>query len=434
VRVTTSYGAPLYFLKMFLGSDAIEVTTSALAYNLPLTGIAIGTGAADADTSQLDAYTSAITGSPWNLSAAEISALESARVGVFRFFDEIASELGSRDLPISTVQGSTVGLAAFADSAYRALSAQAPLPSADEQLALGALQRISQGDDGSSSALVSDIVALEAHQKRAAKDLVSAASDSFSIAPMTVLMGYLQASGGNDLVNLPLSLSVAGLSGVAVDAVAARPSALGGAGTPVITIGPLASSASSSAARVRLTISLLPILGRALASIPITIDVAPGSATISSIGCGPDIAATTDVAVSAETALVQFYVGTVSDNDLTDLTTPIGLNPTSILSNSDTLHFSRSDIDSGTTKTVDSVSSSATAMNQLAAAATALAIAPVPALLKPAVQALAQPIISTVLTALTGQIDTIFASIGLRVDYIDVMATSARCGIPVLVG
>lgn len=97
VRLVTRTDVPVHFMRMLTGSPTVSVGASSVAYNLPLAGIAIGTGVADADNDQLDAYEEATTGNYYNLTDAERAALEATRISVFRLLDDFASATGSRD-------------------------------------------------------------------------------------------------------------------------------------------------------------------------------------------------------------------------------------------------------------------------------------------------------------------------------------------------
>src|SRR6185436_19983148 len=129
------------------------------------------------------------------------------------------------------------------------------------------------------------------------------------------------------LVNLNETIPVPGLATITVEAVLSK--ALVGPGAPGIAmIGPTGSSATSSHGRVRLTITALqpiqidvgPIHLALTPTIPIIADLGYGTATISGISCGPDIVATTDVAVSAQSGAARLYIGNVNNAQFNDLT------------------------------------------------------------------------------------------------------------------
>jgi uncharacterized membrane protein len=216
---------------------------------------------------------------------------------------------------------------------------------------------------------------------------------------------------------------------------------------------------------MKLTISALqpitinvPLLGTLTFSltIPLIADVGYGNAAISSIGCGSDILATTDIAVQAQSGAVRLYIGDVNDAQLTDLTNPLIPTPTSIIdtalvsvttesqsliaqSGIQTVHFGYDDIDAGTVKTVDGSSGLSTVLTDLNSSAQSnlqVTVSGLPGAIGATVSSLLQPLASAqmaaILSALQPELNSILASVGLRAGTIELRATGARCGIPAL--
>lgn len=268
---------------------------------------------------------------------------------------------------------------------------------------------------------------------------------------MSLLLGHLQLSRQNTLVNLNETIPVPGLATITVEAVMSK--ALVGPGAPGIAmIGPSGSSATSSQGRVRLTITALaPITVGAISVtpiIPIIVDLGYGTATISGITCGTDIVATTDVAVSAQSGAAQLYIGNVNNAQFNDLTMPIVPVPAEVVSaplvsattdsqstiaqsGIETVHFSRADIEQGTVKTVDGSKSLATALTDLNNSLAVTVSTTLPGV-GPLLSDLLTTQVAAILTALEPELQTILASLGLRAGTMELRATAARCGIPAL--
>ena len=271
-----------------------------------------------------------------------------------------------------------------------------------------------------------------------------------------MLLDYLHSAKQDQLVTLDTTVTVSGLATVTVQAVAAKGTIGSGIGEAAV-IGPVGSEAAGSRGRVLLTISLLqPIsvnLGLVKLSLPVTIplivDIANGTATVSDVTCGPDIANTTDVAVSAQAGAVHFYVGTVDPDQFADLFTPLSPQAAQIVNaglvqvnaqgeqdvaptGAQTLHFSRSDIDAGTVQSVDGTSSIGNSLDQLGSSAT-VTVTNAPLGTGALIANLIKPQLSAVLSALEPELTQILASLGIRAGILDVRATAARCGKPALV-
>jgi len=432
----------------------LSVSAESVAYNLPLAGLTIGTAVAESNAAQVNDFMEAVLGSSYNLTDAEIDALDQTSISIFRLFDSVAVLAGSQAMPMASVLASDVDLATLASAAASALSAQAQSPTATQTIALNALTRVAQDAGNTSPVTVADFVALGAHQQRAGRDMASATTDTLAIPALSLLMGYLHASRENTLIDQSLSVPLLGLATISVDAVLSR-SALGSGGAHgMAAIGPEDESVYSSQGRVRLTLSLLQTILSRPVTIPIIVDLGYGNATISDIACGSDVRATTDIAVTGQSGAARIFVGSVSDSELADLLTPLAPGPAQIIdalgvrvsvaavqaeiapSGTETLHFSWNDIETGTVKSIDGALSVAEALT-LVDNSLAPVVDQAPALLEPLLNTLIatvlEPLLSTVLAALEPQLETILASLGLTAGTMDVRATAVRCGIPALV-
>jgi uncharacterized membrane protein len=197
---------------------------------------------------------------------------------------------------------------------------------------------------------------------------------------------------------------------------------------------------------VRVTISLppIPVLGAAPINLPIILTLGSGTATINGITCGPDLMSSTNIAVGAQSSVGQAYIGFVSDANLENFPVPLspaslnlGLvqvgtsgNATILASPVQALTFDRADIAAGTTKRADGLSTTAAALNTLA---TNLQVTPNIPIVTNLVKTTIAAALNLILPTLGPTLDQILASAGLRVGYMDVRATSVRCGIPALV-
>jgi uncharacterized membrane protein len=457
VRVVTIYQVPMHFLSVVAGIESIQVTATSEAYEEPLGGIAIGTGAESVSIVDLNSLLDMLAGTSFGLTEAERDALDATRISAFRVMDQIAQQLGSPGMQIQNVMTASVDLGQLAEAAAAALSEQAESPNAEEALALGALNRIASNPGDASPVAVQDFLSFGSHRKRAARDLVSTASDSIGVPALSLLVGYAQASQQSQLLDIDEVIPLPGIATITIETAVAR--GVYGSSTPgLTTIGPAGSGAFSSQGRVQLNIQLLnPIninLGLINVSLPLNIpvimDIAYGGATIDNIACsGTDILGTTDIEVTAQSGAVRFYVGSVMQNDFTDLLTPLAPVPATIVgtqlvsltaegegdiapSGVETLHFSHSDILEGTRKSSHGTPTSEDAVTEMNNQMDVV-VTNAPFGTGGLISGLVRPQVTAIMTALAPQIDTILELVGLRSGYMDVRATAARCGIPALV-
>jgi len=456
VSLTTQYTLPVYFMRLFTGATDFPLQAKSIAYNLPLAGVGIGTAVAGSDANEFNAFMETQSGDTYDLTQQERDALNQTPIAIFRLFDKLAAASGNSGSSIETVLASSVDLATLANGAAAALSESAPTPTATQTTAMAALTHIAQGAGSSPSVTVRDFLSLTAHQKRSAGDLVSKTTDALGVPALTMLIGYLQMSRQNTLVNENHSFTVPGLATIDVESVLAK-SAIGGAARGIAMVGPKGASAYASQGRVRLTITLLqPIqldVGLVHLSLPVTIpliaDLGYGSAAISAISCGSDVPSTTDIAVTAQSGAVHLYIGSVTNNQLTDLLTPLVPSPAQIVniplvkvggqsaadiasSAVQTLHFDWNDIVNGTEKSPEGSPSVTDALDELSENL-ALTVNQAPVGTGAIILGLVRPQVSAVLAALEPELESVLASLGLEAGTMNVRASAVRCGIPALV-
>jgi uncharacterized membrane protein len=195
------------------------------------------------------------------------------------------------------------------------------------------------------------------------------------------------------------------------------------------------------------------VVGQITLDIPFIVDIGYGQATLTSLTCGSDIATTTDMGIAAQSGAATVYIGSVSDPEFYDLSTPLsppGLATIATVPSLVTieasaqeslgtaqsvLHFSRTDMANGTSKSTSGVSLQ-NALTNLGSDAQVKVTS-----LSPLVDSLVQTAVTTaVTTAITqvgqdvgGALPTYLQSLGVPLGTMDVTATSARCGIPALV-
>jgi len=322
---------------------------------------------------------------------------------------------------------------------------------------MAALTRIAQQAGGSPGVTISDFIAVGFHQKRPARDLVSAANDSLGVPAMSLLMGYAQMAKQNTLVNESQTIPIPGLATIQVESVLSK-AALANGTRAIAAVGAIGTNVTSSQGRVRLNITLLqPVqvnVGLVHLSLPVTIpviaDFGYGTATIAGVACGSDVPATTDIAVTAESGAVRLYIGSVTDNQLTNLLAPLIPVPAQILSvplvsvraqgdsdivqsNVETLHFSWNDIQAGTIKASEGAPSLSPTLQALADKVV-LTVDNAPIGTGAIISNLVRVQVQSVLTTLSPVLESVIATLGLRLGAMDVRATAVRCGVMALAG
>ena len=255
-----------------------------------------------------------------------------------------------------------------------------------------------------------------------------------------------QIANGSNLVNAgnPLTLPVATVT-VATTAIEPPQGSY-------FSIGPAGTTVHTSQVRLQLTFNLttqllIPLLQPVAVTLPVYVEVASGTASIASIGCGGSPGADAKVGVSAMSGVGSAFVGTVTPNAMTNFNQPVTVSPATLVNtlniltvtgasnvsaagNTMPLTFTQSQIDALQSQRISSMNMTS---NLLATLQSTLKLTVNPAPLQLTVPALLTPILTPVFAILDGVTDQVLSTLGVQVGYLDVTVTGDRCGVPALI-
>ena len=440
-RVTLGTSAQTVLAQALTGRSNVPVGASATAAKSDVAGFTLGTRAAGLQAGVANALLGAMLGTSVSLSVLDYNALVDAKVDAFRFLDALAVNLDLRAATYSQVVQSQASVGQM--SAAFATAAQA---SGTGFTAVTALTQVSAGLVSATNRVpVASMVSLG----DLGQGLVGSADPArpAPVGAMDFLAGLAELSNGSRQVQVDLGPSLPGIASTKMTI------AIGERAQSGTSLGPPGLTVRTSQARLLLEAKIPAPLGLGQIDLPIYIDLAGATGTLTSITCpwsSPDqIAATVVVQpglVDAAIASVPATsiratgpapaLGTAATLVQLPLVTVTGRGRvTGASPNPKTLTFNRDDIETVRVRTATSTGLTGSVVSTLAANlvvnvdVAGLGIGLPASTLRPALLAAvaaAAPVLDTAL-------DTTLRSLGLGLGQADVWINAVRCDRAVLV-
>lgn len=431
-RVEVERSVPLYFARLLMGRDTIDIRARATATRSDAAAFSIGTGLASINGGVPNMLLSALAGTELNLSVMDVQGLASLNIDLLHFADALRLRLGhdgegygdlfDRQVPIGDV------LSALADTAANSPSASA--------------LRAIAGRMGARTVQLSDIIDLGPMRGAGSAD----GQPALLLDSLAMLRMILSPPSGT-AVPMDLRLTVPGLSATRLMLVTGP----GEAQTPMLTITAARDMVVRTAqTRIYLESSVATALtGIASIRVPLYIELASAEARLSAIDCSAGTSG------SGVTLAVTPSVGTVAlaDIDLNAITNfsaaasprpavlaqTIGVRVTGYANialggvSAQAVHFSPSEIAAHQSKTVSTtdltqgVAASVAGQTQVQVQVLGLGLGT--GLLAPAVGG----VLTTVAPLLDGIVNSVTQVLGVRVGSADVRVLAQRCGLATIV-
>lgn len=319
VRIVTKKRSRQFLSRLFGAvSAAREATATATAARVDEAGIGITTGVVAVNTglvSSVNDLLGGLLGIKLYLSAPQIGTLMSGSIDAGRFFDALAARVGETGT-YSDLTSRTVPLADI-------LQAGATAATANGDSAGAAIFSSLAGQVGTGYTVpLKDLFGLGVWSHMPVGEADEQPGLRAGLNAYQLLAFAIQAGSGKIDASDAISRVVSG-STLTLAAVATGP-----IDRPRFAFGPEGDTRVGTAAlRIQLQLGLgnVSILGQAIAvnSVPLLIDVAAGSATLSSIACGEEAAIDTIAQVQTNSGLINAYIGTAPANVMTSPMPPL---------------------------------------------------------------------------------------------------------------
>lgn len=439
-RVVLNTATPLFFARVVTGKDTFAISSTATAAQSSFVNFAIGSRLLQVDGGLLNAVLGAMLGTSLSLSAMDYNALLSAKLDAFSFINALATRLqitaGTYDSLLSSDVRIGDIVASMIDTARGQYGGLSP--------AVSALTSVQQSIQGITTKIgVRSMIDLGPYDSMAVGTRPQA---SASLAAYDMLSAMAQMANGDSQVAVALNVSVPGIAAATLKVkVGERPQ-----GTSWVTFGSTGATVHTAQTRLLLTVQLAGTGAYPVISLPIYIEIASGTATLSAISCGiPDISTST-ATLSVRPGLIDAWIGQVSSGDFTNTSRAVDPDPATIVNagglrvtdssrvsvsnmSATPVTFSYSDILNQTKKTVGTTSYATSLVSSLIGSTNLGVNAFGFGLSAPLIAAG----VRTVLTTATSPIDQLLASLlqtlGVGLGQADVWMSGIRCDGGVLV-
>jgi len=458
VQVTAATTSPVFFGRIFTSSSTLPIQVSATAARVDLAGLTAGTTLLTVDSTQaaiLNSLIGGLLGTSLSLSVASWGGLLNTTITAAQLLPALATQAGlSAGSTYGQLASAKLTVGQIAKAAIAALAAGGTTTGATVT-ALNSLVSASSAVTIPLSSLI-NVAASDFAWKNEPVGGSLASALNAQIDLYTLLSDAAQlVNNGATAISLSPSFSLLNLASLNVQVAIGQPST----STPYLAFSPVGTTVHTAQVRLAFSISLgtlnVPIVAT-LAPVnillPVYIEAASGTATLSAISCSINSstgASSGTVKVAATTGLATTYLGVVNSgfsdfsksptvspatlaNVLNLLSVTLYAGPVQFLSGTSTLTFTQAMINAGTAQTVSSTNTSSlnSAFNNQNILTVNVLGAP---LLNLSVLSLVFNALSPIFGVLDQVVADLLGALGIRLGAMDVTVTGVHCGVPVLV-
>lgn len=320
-RVTLSSSTPLFFARILTGQDKFAVRTTATATQSSFAQFAIGSRLLKVDGGLLNAVLGGLLGTTLSLSVMDYDALLSMKLDAFGVINALATRMqvtaGTYDKVLNANVKTSDVLGAMVDDArqqYGALDRGT--------LALAAIWQRTLG--GSSKIKVMSMIDLGPYATMSVgqKPKVSA-----SLAALDMVSAVAGLATGDNQAAFAINAGVPGIASASLKvAIGERPQ-----GTSWVTFGNAGATVHTAQTRILLNVQLVGVAPYAVVNVPIYIEIASGTATLSQLSCGfPDIA-TSRVTLDVTPGVIDAWIGNVSASQFSNFSSAPNPGPAALV-------------------------------------------------------------------------------------------------------
>ncbi len=283
------------------------ITTLAVAAQNARASFAIGSRLAQLNGGVLNATLGGLVGGNLSLSVMDYQSLASAQIDLFSFANALAVRANVTAVTYDQLaQGSfRVGdvLGAISD-----VGASNPLISS-------ALSQIAAAPNSPTTTIpLSPIISFGPYSRLL---VGSPAPMPITVSALDLLSATAQVANGAHQIQLALNANIPGIASVSLQlAIGERP-----VGESFAAIGTQGASVHTAQTRLLLNIQLVATGQTSLVNLPVYIELASGTAVLSSIQCSPSNLANSSVTLAVTPSVIDAWIGNVSNADFTNFST-----------------------------------------------------------------------------------------------------------------
>jgi uncharacterized membrane protein len=310
VRVTLQTQSPLIFGKLLYPSGAFTIVTKATAATTAVASFSIGSGLVSLNGGVLNSVLGGLLGTNLSLSVMDYQSLLGAQIDAFSFLGALATQANLTGVTYNQLLQSNVKLT---DVLQALLTTQAAANG--NTAATSALAAVVSAVNGSTTTITpQSLISLGPYS-----GLPVGQPPQFGLAMgvLNVLSATAQLANGTNQVAATMNLGLPGIADVSLSiAIGQLPQ-----GTSWVAVGTQGATVNTAQTRVQLNIQLLGVGSLASVNLPLYVQVAMGTATLTSVACSYPNGSQSSATLAVTPGIVSASIGQVSSANLNNWTT-----------------------------------------------------------------------------------------------------------------
>ncbi len=324
VQVASRTSAPYYFgtiLNLMTGSpptESVTLNAQATAVIDQEAAFAIASGLASLNGGVENAVLGGLLGSSVSLSLMDYQSLANANIDLFAFSNALATRASLTAVTYNDLANTEV-------SAAMALGALADAAGASPGVALSAVDQLTTLAGLAPNTTIA-LGQLLSFGEFGSLQVNSAEPITATADALDMVSGIAELANGVNQVQVALTLNAPPIASATLDlTIGERP-----VGSGFVAIGPTGATVHTAQTRLLLKLQIAQAGSSSLISLPLYVEVASGTATLSALSCATDPTQIT-ATLSVTPGIVDAWIGAVTSADMTNFSTEPSPGPATLL-------------------------------------------------------------------------------------------------------
>ena len=371
VRVTLQTSTPLFFGKVLTGSNSYAIQTTATATSTGFATFEIGSTLLSVNGGLVNAILGQMLGSSLSLSVMDYQSLLSAHVDMFSFMNALATRMNVTGVSYTSLLSGSASVGTIVNAMIDSERA-----SSGTSAAVSALSQIASAVNGATSKL--PLSSLVNPGSYGTMTVGQTPGTGASIGLYNLVAATASLANGTNQVASSLNVNLPGIASVSMKLAIGQPPV----GTSWVTVGSVGASVYTAQTRLLLTVQIGGSGQIATVNLPIYVNIANASATLTALQCGYPNIDTSTVTLGVTPGVVDSWIGNVTPSMFSSMSSPVNPGAATLVSalgvtitglahvamnnmSATPVTFTYSDIQSQTMKTVNTTNYTQSLTTQL---------------------------------------------------------------------
>jgi uncharacterized membrane protein len=321
VGVTLQTSTPLFFGKVLTGSDRYTIQTTAMATTTGFATFEIGSTLLSVNGGLVNAVLGQMLGSSLSLSVMSYQSLLSANIDMFGFMNALATRMNVTGVSYTSLLSGSASVGTILNAMIDSEQA-----SSGTSAVVSALSQIASSVNGATSKL--PLSSLVNPGPYGTMTVGQTPGTGASVSLYNLVAATASLANGTNQVASSLDVNLPGLLSVTMMLAIGQPPV----GTSWVTVGSVGASVYTAQTRLLLTIQIGGSGEIATVNLPIYVNIANASATLTALQCGYPNISTSTVTLGVTPGVVDSWIGNVTPSMFTSMSSPVNPGPAALVS------------------------------------------------------------------------------------------------------